>query len=124
MNLCIRPDALLGSAHVAERYSFDDQGRLIEVSVAFPAADYEEIRELFEEKYGPPTSRREKQVRNHLGATFTNELSEWRGERMVISMAAFGADLASGSIAYHARAWIDAEEKRHAEERRRALDEF
>ena len=90
--------AMVGPVPATLGFAFHDD-RLVAGSVSFPTIRYDEMLALFIERYGRPTARRDAAVKNKMGATFTNEISEWKGEKISILLQKYGSTLMQGSAA-------------------------
>ncbi|MFJ3486610.1 hypothetical protein ACIPL1_24875 [Pseudomonas sp. NPDC090202] len=55
--------------------------------------DFEKVRQLFTEKYGPPTSSAAPVVKTKVGATFTNDTLTWQGSTVQIVLERYSDDI-------------------------------
>ena len=86
---CLR-DGALGAAPARFAFHFAD-GRFGRVVITFRAADYEQVRAYFTERYGPPTVRERFPA---AGPVSINERLVWQGNRVVVQLqAAVGAGI-------------------------------
>lgn len=72
------------TATLHERFSFDSSGRLGQVDATFKTRDYEDLRRVYIEKFGPPTMTRAATIRNLMGASFPQEILTWVGSRITL----------------------------------------
>jgi len=76
---------------------FRADNRLAMVTLDFPSQAYEAMREIFIDRYGPPTERLEEPVQTRGGGQFTNELLRWEGTTAAVSIRRFeGSTIRTG----------------------------
>lgn len=108
----------VGPVQVEDQITFLNDS-LAAASMSFDTDHYEKMREIFIDKYGPPTSRESKEVQNRMGATFQQEELEWKGKTTTVSLNRYGSKLTQGAAylltnAYrdHVQATAEAEKKK------------
>lgn len=93
---CMGFGVKIGPAVVNNMYLFSKDGKFESVRMSFQVVHYPSLRAIFEERYGPPTTTRQEEIQNRMGAKFTNEISTWTGERVVISLRRYGSKVTEG----------------------------
>jgi hypothetical protein len=93
------------------------EGKFVMGNLSFPSSRYVEIREIFVERYGQPTSTSEEVVKNKMGASFTNEYLRWRGEKVSITLRRYTDKLDTGRGTLVTKE----EEERLAKQREKAI---
>jgi hypothetical protein len=106
----------VGRVRVSETLTFAHD-RLAGVAMHFEANDFDSMKAVFLEKYGPPTSETKTPVSNKMGAVFQNEELEWQGPSIRISMTRFVNTL-DNSMASLDTVEFDEEYLRRAKEER------
>ena len=86
----------IGPAPVSFQFGFHND-RFVYAFISFKPTDFAALRVAFVERYGAPTSRDERQLQNRMGATFTNEILTWNGEKVRIRLNRYGSKLDSGN---------------------------
>jgi hypothetical protein len=92
-------DLLIGIVHTQATFLFEPTEMnpgLDMVTLYFPSEDFIRMKVAFVEKYGEPTSRRTETGQNLMGTQFENELLEWRGKEVVITLDKYGSRVAEG----------------------------
>jgi hypothetical protein len=77
---------MIGEVEVHATFEFLTGGGLDSVSLAFPSANFYQIKTAFLERYGEPTKRRSEALQNRMGEKFQNEILEWKGEKVLIDL--------------------------------------
>jgi hypothetical protein len=90
----------------------------------FPAAQYVVLRGIFVDRYGPPTATKEETLQNRLGATFTNEILQWSGERVWIRLQHYGSKVDTGHAVIALRTVIDREGEEADKARKKGKDDL
>lgn len=73
-------------------------GDALEAAVwSFDSRIYEPLRDIYLEKYGPPTTRETKAVQNRMGATFEDETLTWTGARVTVTISRYAGTLTKGA---------------------------
>jgi hypothetical protein len=86
----------VAGTEVEDMLQFEND-RLASTYMTFAADDFDKMRDIFVEKYGPPDSTSDAQVHNRMGAAFTNTSLEWHGPRVTITLERYGSDLTKAS---------------------------
>ncbi len=89
---CIVADLDVNNVSVHNTLTFSE-GKLVKAAMYFPSDKYDEIRQLFYDKYGPPMKRETRSVGNKLGAAFENEFLTWSGKRVDVQMMRYASNL-------------------------------
>jgi hypothetical protein len=91
--------------------------------VSFPAAEYTVMRDIFIDRYGPPTVTKRETLQNRMGATFTNEILEWVGARVVIDLRRYGSTLDDGQAVVGLKSVVDREREKAEKARKKGKDD-
>ena len=73
---------------------------LARVVAEIPSADFDSIRSLFIEKYGPPHTETHEPVQNLMGAQYDNVILRWMGDGINITLKRFGETLTEGAVIF------------------------
>jgi hypothetical protein len=90
VNAHIGPVAAYISFHFGKSDAFE------QAMLFFSPDSYGELRGIFIDRYGPPTATNETTIQNRFGATYTNEIVEWSGERVHIMLRRYFTTLDQG----------------------------
>lgn len=115
--------APIGRFTTDQDFTFYDD-KFVQVKLTFATEAFDELRAIFIERYGPPTDERKAAVKTQAGGTFTNDVVTWSGERVIVRIERYFTSLDTGFAIVADRAWSEAEEKRRADERKRAAASF
>lgn len=96
----------IGDVKVMEIYQFEDD-RLVQVHISFKPPQFQSLRDLFVERYGDPTETWTEPFETVGGGSATNEILEWRGDRMILQMEKFGPSLHESLALIATRQWYD-----------------
>lgn len=75
-------------------------------------SNFETLKTLLSERYGPPRSDKNGTVQNRMGATFSNEVLAWTGPNYLIRLEQRGRSLDRSNLYVFDKAKMDAEEAR------------
>lgn len=96
----------LGEVKVSEIYSFDED-RLVQVHISFKPPQYLLLRELFVKRYGKASETWTEPFETVGGGDHTNEIHEWRGDKIVVQLEKFGPSTQECSAVIATREWYD-----------------
>lgn len=96
----------IGEAKVVEVYQFEGDG-LVQVHISFKSAAYEQVRDLFVERYGKPGETSHEPFETVGGRSAMNEFLEWRGGKLILQMEKFGPSLHESLAVIATRDWYD-----------------
>ncbi|MGK4637837.1 hypothetical protein ACSLV1_09225 [Pseudomonas aeruginosa] len=87
-----------GKPSIGLRYNYHLSAKLNEGQVEYfmltgHTDDFDKVTELFNEKYGKPTSRAAPSVKTKAGASFVNDTLVWDGARVSITLERFSTDI-------------------------------
>jgi hypothetical protein len=105
-----------GDIWLQERWSFTND-RFGGVDFGFESAIYEKLRDIFIERYGPPTDTLDGVFQNRMGAKVSNPTLVWDGKTVAITLSRFADTLDKGHGAVMTRAMV--QQHAAAEERAR-----
>ncbi len=108
--------ALIGRAAVTFLYSFRED-HFVFAHLEFKAGDYEMLKAIFVEKYGPPTQTDQSEFISQGGASGVNEILQWDGDRVVMSLQKVEGRIDTGG----AQVMLAEEAKRRDQELQRAI---
>jgi hypothetical protein len=77
-----------------------DEPILFYVETTGLSGDFERLKALFQQAYGAPTSQSENLLQNRMGATFGNEIVEYRNEVSSMILEKYGDDLNTGRLVH------------------------
>jgi hypothetical protein len=83
---------MIGSIRAFTLIEFETGG-MDTVMLAFAAEKYEEMKNTFLERYGPPTQRETEPVQNRMGTQFLNEILRWSGRAVLIRLEKYGTKI-------------------------------
>ena len=66
------------------------------VALTFGVAHFPTVEQFFVERYGPPTRQEQQPMVGPAGATVTNEVREWIGPKVSITLEKYGPSLTEG----------------------------
>ena len=69
---------------------------LVRAHFWFDARQYPALREIFVDRYGAPTDRREEPVQTPGGGQFVNEVLQWEGATAAVSLERFADSIKHG----------------------------
>lgn len=125
-----RPDACLdqwsfslGGVTLTTLYQFKDD-KLKLVYLSFPAQFFDKIKDIFVERYGPPTATEKKPVRTKMGVEYENESILWVGGIVEIQFSRFGSTVSESAIYFFDKAWKDEQAKAEEEAKKKAATSF
>jgi hypothetical protein len=86
--------ASLGVADISVKdlLHFENE-KFVGADMTFDVDEFEQMKDIFIEKYGQPSSTENTEVSNRMGAKFTNTELVWRGEKVTVRLERFGSDL-------------------------------
>jgi len=116
-------DFEVGSIQMKEVWHFVDD-LLGGVSLSFEPDDYERLRAIFVERYGPPTQTSRQPFQTRGGARATNEALLWRGKRVTIRLRKFAESITDGDATLLTKGYLDRQRKAAEEEQREGVKAF
>jgi hypothetical protein len=96
------------------------ESTLSSVSLSFEPKDYETLKEIFNKRYGKPTSSQQEPYKTQGGAESTNETLIWKGPHSFIYLSRYGNRITEGSAQMGTNEGLEAFLKRRDEEIRAA----
>lgn len=93
-------------------------------SMEFSSEDFEALRDVFVEKYGPPTAATEKEISTRMGAKATNHVLSWRGPRVTITLTRFKDTLRSGGATIAVNEYTARREAEQAATKKKGAGDF
>ena len=83
---------MIGSIRVFTVIEFETDG-MDTVMLGFASEKYDEMKNTFLERYGPPTQTETQPVQNRMGASFLNESLTWTGNVVKIRLEKYGSKI-------------------------------
>ena len=77
-------------------YVFEDD-KFTSALLTFAPTQYEALRTIFSDRYGPPTSIRDEELKTRMGAAYLNQISTWAGDKVVIRLRRYSSKIDEGS---------------------------
>lgn len=87
----------IGGAFVIPSFEFIDDS-LVDLHGYFQSGSFDILKDVFETKYGKPSSDLKSPVQNGLGNTFTNEVVTWRTGSIVVQITKFNGSIKDGGF--------------------------
>lgn len=109
---------LIGNMALEETWLFAAD-RFSGVDLRFDASSYDQLRDIFIERYGPPTTTRDDTFENRMGAKVPNPMLVWGGKTVVITLSKYADTLNKGHGEVMTQAFIT----EHAAAKERAAKE-
>lgn len=63
------------------------------VHIMFESKDYSVLRDAFEERYGAPLSKEQRQLKTALGVEHTNEILTWKGSTLQVQIQRYAGSV-------------------------------
>lgn len=114
----------LGGTALEEEWYFDKGDVYVGTRLAFDTDDYDRMRAIFVERYGPPTLRAEEPFQSRGGAKATNETLSWKGTRATVTMERFAGTISKARASVQTNAWMDEMARRDKEATEQGAKEF
>jgi hypothetical protein len=92
---CVTARAKVGLAPVTITYMFDDD-KFTMAMLTFAPAQYEALRAIFSDRYGPSSAIRDEQIKTRMGVAYTNQVATWAGQRVFIELRRYGNKVDQG----------------------------
>ena len=109
--------ASIGPTRPFIEYFFRDNKFTLAILTFLPS-EYEALRTIFSDRYGPPTSIEDEEVKTGLGLAYTNQVATWAGARVVIELERYGSTVKYGRGMISLKEFLDKER----EETERAIN--
>jgi hypothetical protein len=93
--------------------------RLVTVALLFKEEQYQQVRDVLIERYGPPTERGSTAFQNRMGASFENEDLIWRGSLIQLTLDKYFENVDQGIALFRTLEDLEAQKKK-AEQQRKA----
>jgi hypothetical protein len=106
-------DLTIGSITMKEMWSFT-QDKFVGAGLSFSSDDFEKLRDIFIERYGPPTSSTEDDLQTRMGAKATNRTLIWQGRAVTITLQRFSGTITEGYASIETNAHL-AQKKKDSE---------
>jgi hypothetical protein len=113
----------LGGVTLTTLYQFKDD-KLVLVYLSFPAESFDKIKEIFVERYGPPTATEKKPVRTKMGVEYENEVTLWVGDIVDIQFNRFGSTVNDSTVYLLDKAWKAEQDKAEQDAKKKAATSF
>lgn len=84
--MCVTQRALFDKIPVKITYFFPNDGKLAVAVLTFRTGEYVHVRQAFDGRFGGPTSTREEAIEPMACTKAVNEIADWSGERVTISL--------------------------------------
>jgi hypothetical protein len=95
--MCLSLRVKIGPTQAHVTYDFIDD-KFTGAMLVFAPAQYETLRTIFADRYGPPSSIRDEELKPRAGAAYANEVAVWTGERVVIRIQRYSSKITEGSV--------------------------
>ena len=113
----------VGDVSVMNLLDFADR-KLVSVSLTFPADDFEFMAEVFEKKFGKPTTSATTTVKNKAGGEFEDVRMKWIGSSVTIDLERYGIDLNTSFANIVTKEWADQMNREHEAKLNEAVNAF
>jgi hypothetical protein len=113
-------DREIADVPVHEVWTFRD-GKLVSVFFIFNSGNYSTLREIFAEKYGPPSTVRHESLQTLMGVRDENETQTWKGEKVSVLLPRYFKKITEGVASIETNAYSGAVSKEADSKKRRAL---
>ena len=90
----------------------------------FDSKEFEKVRDTFIERYGRPQVTSNSEVKNRMGATFTNQQLRWHGQLVQITLAKYTDQLTESMLVIGLSEFMESEQKKEENERKRAAEKL
>lgn len=98
--------------------------KFVQVNLSFDSDVFTALRDIFVERYGPPTESRTEPVQTKSGSTFENTVVVWIGEKVNARIQRYSDTINKGSASIYHQAWGDADLKAREEAKKKAAATF
>ena len=113
----------VGSIELDETWFFT-LDRFAGAYLTFDSDDYDKLRAIFVERYGPPTQSADTPVQTRMGAKARNHILVWKGRRASITLQRYGDKITEGRALIGTHALMDRMQKASEDERREGAKVF
>lgn len=113
----------MGSVEATSNFVFAE-GKLVQVIVSYYPSEYEYVRSVFVEKYGPPTATTKVPVRTKAGVEYGNDTTIWRFPNITIEMHRYGTTIDRGSTYITLNRWTADKATKEANSKKKAVESF
>jgi hypothetical protein len=98
--------------------------RFVFVSGEFINDDYQQVKDLFVERYGKPMSSNDGRVQGDGGGVFRNDTLYWTGRKMFLSLSKYGSTVDEGTIQLALHSYTVEKDREDAKTRKKAASGF
>lgn len=120
---CLDQRFALGDVSITTLFDFKDD-RLTQIYLQFRSSGFDAVKEIFTERYGPPTRVEDTPVRTKAGVEYENQTVVWLGDAVEIHLVRYGGNIDEGSVLFYDRAWMAEQAKAAEEAKRKAAASF
>jgi hypothetical protein len=113
----------IGDTMGSNKFRFHDD-KLVEVSYDFEPKDFEFVKGVFVEKYGPPTTASTAVVENRMGASFLNETLVWNGRNIYLLLEKYSSKITESTASYWLKSWMESGMKEIENKKKNAADDL
>ncbi len=85
-------------------FTFSAEKRLESVLLSFDSKDFDAMKTILIERYGPPTRRAVSEVKTRMNASYQNETLQWLGTKVDLTAMKYGSDITSGFAHFETKA--------------------
>ena len=113
----------IGLASTTQTFEFRPE-RFVRVSLTFSGDRFEYLRDIFIQRYGPPTESRVEPFQTRSGSVFQNSVLTWSGDKVTAQIQRFSDTIDKGTAFIADKAWLDADTKTRADAKKKAATTF
>lgn len=113
----------IDSDEVFVSYQFDDF-KLVGVELSFSPNLYDNLVAIYTQKFGTPTSQKEKKVATALNAEYTNQIAEWETTSGTFVLMKYGISISSGYAVLKSPEHQAYLEKKQSQKKKNLIDEL
>ena len=120
---CLDPNFMLADYLMPTSYQFAND-RLVQIFMLFPAAFFDGVKEIFIERYGPPTKVEKHAVRTKGGVDYENEIVTWTGKVIEVELTRYSSTVEESTASFDDLARKAEREKAAEEAKKKAARSF
>lgn len=113
----------VGDVETKALFSFRTN-KLIGVVLTFDENKFHLMRGTFVERYGKPSSSREVQAQTAIGARYVNQILEWKGDKIHISLHRYGSTVKESSAIFIVNSDLKEVEKAQQKQQKKGADDL
>jgi len=103
--ICSQANKPVGDHSLTINYGIID-GVVGRASFEFAAKDYEGIKQAFTAKYGSPTSVKQEPIKTRMGASYNNEIIEWKFKSGTLKLQKYQDNVVDGGGVIRSAEWM------------------